>query len=159
VAGTSSGDGISFGPADGLVAAGGQRVVNATVDTTTAGVKSGMLVLDFTSDGAGTSGLSAIGIGSASANVEAQVFAAAVADVAPTMIDFGVVRVGDTVGAQSITILNGAHGALTDKLFTDVGGAPAGFGVIGALGPLAAGEAGAVQVSLDTSAVGSTVFF
>lgn len=155
VTGLASGDGVTFGSADGLVAAGGMRMVSATVDTSTAGVKTGTLALDFTSDGAGTSGLSAIGIGGASASIEAQIFAAAVADVAPTAIDFGVVRVGDSVAAQHITILNGAAGALTDTLVTDAGGAPAGFSTGSTPGPLAAGDSGTIAVMIDTATAGS----
>ncbi len=155
VAGSATGTGVSFGPANGLVAAGGQRLVTATVDTATAGVKTGTLALDFTSDGAGTSGLAAVGIGSTSATVDAQVYAAAVANVAPTSVNFGVVRVGDTVAAKTITIQNAAVGALTDTLVTGAGPSPAGFSAGPTPGPLAAGESDAIAVSLDTSTAGS----
>ncbi len=155
VAGSALGDGVAFGPADGLVAAGGMRVVSATVDTTSAGVKTGTLTLAFTSDGTGTSGLAAVGIGGASTNVESQVYALAMADVAPSMLDFGVVRVGDMVAAQNVTILNGATAALADTLVTGAGDAPAGFGIGAGPGPLAAGNSGTIAVSLDTSAAGS----
>ncbi|MFQ3664953.1 MAG: choice-of-anchor D domain-containing protein [Sphingomonadaceae bacterium] len=155
VSATPSGDGVSFGPAGGLIAAGGKQTVTATVDTTSAGVKTGTLNLAFTSDGTGTSGLAAIGIDGATASVEAQVYATAVASVTPTVIDFGVVRVGDMVAAQDITVLNGAVGTLADTLVTGAGDAPAGFSVSGAPGPLAAGESGNIIVSLNTGTAGS----
>ena len=148
-------DGVSFTPPVGFVAAAGTLPVIATVDTTTAGVKSGSLALGFTSDGIGTSGLAAVGIGSANVSVDAQVYAAAVASVAPTVIDFGVVRVGDMVAAQNITIQNAATGALADELVTGAGAAPAGFSAGATPGPLAAGSSGTIAVSLDTGTAGS----
>jgi hypothetical protein len=51
------GGGIGFGPGSGIIAAGGERLINVNVDTSSAGIKSNSLILGLTSDGAGTSGL------------------------------------------------------------------------------------------------------
>ncbi|WP_199555423.1 choice-of-anchor D domain-containing protein [Sandaracinobacteroides hominis] len=146
--------GVSFGSVDGLLAAGGTRVVTATIDTTSAGTKSGTIGFEFTSDGTGTSGFAALGIGSESVTVQAQVYAAAQAAVTPTTLDFGTVRVGEAVSSKVIAISNVASGAFADSLVTGVGTAPEGFSVGSGPDALAAGASGEVVVSLDSSAAG-----
>jgi len=155
VIGSTSGSGIGFSSADGLISAGGNRLVTASIDTAVAGAKSGTLGLVFSSDGAGTSGLAALGIGSDSVTVEAEVYAAAVAQALPAVIDFGVVRVGDVVPAQAFSVGNIAVGALTDTLVTTLGTAPAGFTVGAAPGAIAAGNSADVAVGIDTASAGS----
>ncbi len=151
VTGTATGSGVSFGAADGLLAAGGQRMVSATVDTSSAGAKSGTLNLAFTSDGTGTSGLAPVALAGGSATVNAAVYAPAVADVGPLVIDFGTVRVGDPAPTRQVMVRNAATGALVDQLLTSVGSSPSGVGVSAPPGPLASGQTGTIDLDLDTS--------
>lgn len=152
VTGTVSGTGATFSTANGLIAAGGQSRVSVTLNTSTAGNVSGTLGLALTSDGTGTSDLAPLALASKSITLSGAVYAAAVANVSPS-INFGVVRVGDSV-SQNITVTNGASGALADTLVTRMGTAPAGFTLGATPGALAQGQSGTIAVGLDTSKAG-----
>jgi PEP-CTERM motif len=81
------------------------------------------------------------------------VYAAAVASVSPTTVNFGVVRQGAASPTGSVGVTNTASGALTDNLVTSTSGLPAG--VTGtAPGALAAGASGNANFSLNTATAG-----
>lgn len=65
VAVSANGDIVSFGPSVFIVGAAGQRLLSATIDTSSAGLKNGTLDLTLQSSGARSSGLAAVDIGSA----------------------------------------------------------------------------------------------
>ena len=126
------------------------------VNTGTAGAKSGTASLTLTSDGTGTSGLAALGLGTQQVAVSGKVYAPAVAQVNTPAVDFGIVRVGDAV-ARNVEVRNAASGALTDTLRATLGIAAAPFSAGGTASAITAGQvdSNSLQVSLDTRTAGS----
>jgi len=132
--------------------------ITLAVDTATAGNQLGTATVAFVSDGAGTSELGQTARGSTEVALDARVYAAAVAEVQTTSLDFGIVHVGDSVAAQAVAVRNSASGALTDVLRGQVDATPAGFDATGDLGAgLVAGQLDATSllIGLDTSTAGS----
>ncbi|MGE0432709.1 MAG: choice-of-anchor D domain-containing protein [Planctomycetota bacterium] len=131
--------------------------INVGLDTSTAGTKTGQATLDYVSNGTGTSDLGLTAVGSEAVALTGRVYAQAVASVETVGIDFGIVHVGDVIGAQSVTVRNVAAGTLTDNLLGSISAVPAGFvgnGSLGATG-LTQGEASsALNVGLSTNAAG-----
>ena len=146
------------------LAAQGTNASSLTVglaSTTTSGITTGTATLNYLSTGAGTDGAADIAPTHASDTVSltGKVYQTAVASVTPG-VSFGIVHVGDTVGAQTITVTNTATGALVDSITggMNVSGAP--FSVVGG-GTLGGGVAGnngssgsALRVGLNTSTAG-----
>ncbi|MGE3847942.1 MAG: beta strand repeat-containing protein, partial [Gammaproteobacteria bacterium] len=142
-----------------LIAAGASDVTSLTVgvDTGTAGVKSGAAEVAFVSDGAGSSELGQTARGSQSVALSARVYATAVAEVAQSSVDFGIVHVGDVVTARALTVRNVASGSLADSLLGEITTVPAAFSGTGSLGAegLAQGAVSeALLIGLDTSTAG-----
>ncbi|MGE0860556.1 MAG: choice-of-anchor D domain-containing protein, partial [Gammaproteobacteria bacterium] len=131
--------------------------INVGLDTSVSGVKTGQATLDYVSNGTGTSDLGQTAVGNEAVALTGRVYAQAVASVETVGIDFGIVHVGDVIGAQGVTVRNIAAGTLTDNLLGSISAVPAGFvgnGTLGATG-LAQGEASsALSVGLSTSAAG-----
>ncbi|MBL8484244.1 MAG: choice-of-anchor D domain-containing protein, partial [Rhodocyclaceae bacterium] len=150
--------GITASGSVSQLAAGGSNSTNLVVglDTATAGAKAGTATITLQSDGAGTSGLAAIGIGTQTVNVSGAVYRFAAANtLAP--VNFGVVHVGDVV-QQSLSIsntavadgfsesLNASFGATSDARIT----------TSGSVGLLAAGaSSNAMSIGLNTAAAGA----
>ncbi|NND54664.1 MAG: choice-of-anchor D domain-containing protein, partial [Gammaproteobacteria bacterium] len=128
------------------------------IDTTASGVKSGTAIISLESDGTGTSGIADnVALPGQTVNVGGNVWAAAVADVQPLLLDFGIVHVGDVVAAQTLAVSNIAVGELTDVLqggFGSVDGPFSGAGNLGA--GVAAGDTDdtSLSVSLSTGSAG-----
>lgn len=128
------------------------------LETAVAGSFGGALALDFVSSGAGTTGAADVGVGSGSVALSGRVYEAAQAQLDTPTIDFGTLRVGDTVTPEAIALRNAAPVAgLNDTLSADFADLPAGpFAAAGApVSGLAAGEsASSLAVGLDTSTAG-----
>ena len=140
------------GAATGSLAAGATTVVGLSLSTATAGVVSATLPVGFVSDGAGTSGLGDTSLAGQTVQVSGQVYAPAVAQFANT-VDLGWGHVGDTLGG-TLTVTNGATGALTDTLSATWSGLGDGFVGSGAITGLAAGSSGDLTVNLTGVASG-----
>ena len=157
--GGATGD-VSASGAFSLLAAGATDNINLTVgiDTGTAGAKSGTATIGLESDGSGTSNIIGnVALSDQIVNVSGNVWAAAVADVQPDPVDFGIVHVGDTVTTQALAVSNIASGALTDVLRGGFGAVDGPFGGSGDLGTgVAAGNTdnSSLSVALDTSTAG-----
>ena len=125
-------------------------------DTAIAGVKNGTATVTLASDGTGTSGLSLLALGTQQVAVSGKVYAPAVAQAQTTLVDFGIVRVGDTVATRPVVVGNAATGALTDTLRATLGGAPAPFTAAGTASAVAAGQVdgSSLSVALDTGSAG-----
>ena len=125
-------------------------------DTATAGFKNGTATVTLASDGTGTSGLSLLALGTQQVAVSGKVYAPAVAQAQTTLVDFGIVRVGDTVATRPVVVGNAATGALTDTLRATLGGAPAPFTAAGTASAVAAGQVdgSSLSVALDTGSAG-----
>jgi hypothetical protein len=88
-------------------------------------------------------------------NVEGKVYTQAVGTASGTAINFGVVRVGDTVSARNITVNNtAAVTALNDTLQGNLSGVGGAFSGNGSTGPISAQAAGLFSVGLNTSTAG-----
>jgi len=110
-AATNNAGSISGGLGAGGVAGGGANstALSVGVDTTSAGAKSGTVTVNYQSNGAGSSGLSSIGVGSQVISVSGNVYQAAVGQLNTAPLNFGTVQVGQTV-SQALSISNVATG-------------------------------------------------
>jgi hypothetical protein len=129
------------------------------LDTSTAGAKSGTATITLQSDGTGTSGFSAIGIGTQTVNVSGNVYTPAVVKLNTTTVNFGIIHKGDSVSPISLSVKNDAAvTALNDVLLGSFSGSPAApFTASGNLGAgLAAGATDntSLKVALNTSNAG-----
>ena len=126
------------------------------LDTSSAGAKSGRVNLNYSSDGAGTSGLGTIAAGSQSINISGNVYRLAAAN-ALADLNFGNVHVGDTV-QQALNITNTAlNDGFSEKLNASFGASSdARITTAGSINQLNAGssDSSSMQVGLDTSAAG-----
>jgi hypothetical protein len=125
--------------------------------TATAGISSDSVNLDFVSTGAGTTGAADVAAqtGSGSVTVNGKVYAAAIGELTTPMLDFGIVRVGDSVGPGNITVKNAADtAALNDTLRANLSGVGGAFTTDTTVGNIGAGDSGDLAVALNTSAAG-----
>ena len=159
--GTPTGTGVTTnGGSVSLLAAQGNDGSSMAVgiDTSTAGAKSGMVAVNYESDGTGTSGLAAIGAGSQTVNVSGNVYRLAQGSATPTPINFGNVHVGDTA-SQVLTVQNtAANDGFSEGLNASFGantGSATNNG--GSISVLAAGgsDNSAMSAGLDTSSAGA----
>jgi hypothetical protein len=107
--------------------------INVGLNTATAGGRNGTVVLNLVSDGAGTSELGQLSIGTRNVQVQGNVFRLAQANTINS-VNFGVVHVGDVVAELGLTIqnvavndgfsekLNAGFGATSDARITKNGG-------------------------------------
>ena len=88
-------------------------------------------------------------------NVEGKVYTQAVGSASGTAINFGVVRVGDTVSASNITISNtAASTALNDTLRADLTGVSGPFSAPGSVAGVAPQSTAQLAMSLNTATAG-----
>ncbi|HNQ05100.1 MAG TPA: choice-of-anchor D domain-containing protein, partial [Thiobacillaceae bacterium] len=158
--GMVSGDATHNGGSIGLLGAGASDAASMSVgmDTSSAGSKVGSVAVLYQSDGAGTSGLAAIGAGSQTVNVTGAVYRLAQANTLGA-VNFGNVHVGDSV-QQALSIsnlatsdgfsesLNASFGSASDARIIHNGGS---------ISQLAAGasDGSSMVVGLNTAAAGT----
>ncbi len=88
-------------------------------------------------------------------SVAGKVYTAAVGQLGTAVVDFGIVRVGDTVSARNITINNTAAAtALNDTLHASVSGLSGALGGGAAAAGIAAQGSGSIGVTLGTATAG-----
>ncbi|MFT3819425.1 MAG: choice-of-anchor D domain-containing protein [Rubrivivax sp.] len=88
-------------------------------------------------------------------SVSGKVYTAAVGQLGTPVVDFGIVRVGDTVSAKNITVSNtAAVTALNDTLRATLSGVSGPFTGGGAAAGIAAGASGQINVGLNTASAG-----
>ena len=164
-AATHNGGSIAGGLGAGGVAAGGPANTTAMsvgVDTSSAGLKSGTVTLDYQSNGAGSSGLATIASNSQTVNVSGKVYQVASGALLTAPLNFGTVQVGQNV-SQVLSITNSATGA--SGFVEDLNarfGASSGLGAAqisgtGSIIGLAAGatNASALTVGVNTATAGT----
>ena len=153
-----TGDVTTGGMIGGLINAGSSDSnLSVALDTSSAGAKSGTVTLSGESDGSNTSGFTNnLSLADQVVNIAGNVYTTAVAQVTQTLVDFGIVHVGDTVTQQAIVVANtAASSALNDVLQGSFAGATGPFSSVGDLGlGLDAGESASVFAGLDTSIAG-----
>lgn len=136
------------------LAAGNSSGITLSRGTGTAGSFTGSISVANTSLAVAGSGLSDLALAGQSVAVSNNVYALAVANVSPTSVDFGTVRRGSLGPTGSVTVTNGASGALTDSLVTAAGATPAGVSTQATPDPLGAGQSGSATFALDTATAG-----
>ena len=129
------------------------------VNTATAGSKSGTAVVNFATNGSGTSGLGTLALASQTVTVSGKVYQPAVALIPSTSINFGTVRVGETVAPKSLSVTNAATaGGLNDVLVGTFSGGSSPLTASGNLGTgLAPGanSGSSLQAQLSTATAGA----
>jgi hypothetical protein len=153
--GAAPGGFTSSGSISGLAANSSSNNLIVGLSTAQAGQFSGNASVALVSSGTGTTGAPDATLGSVPVVLTGRVYAPAAAQ-ATSVIDFGIVRVGDTVAARPVTVGNTASGALTDSLTAQLSGGGNPFSVGGSVTGLAAGHSnsGALLVQLATTAAG-----
>ncbi|HQC99053.1 MAG TPA: choice-of-anchor D domain-containing protein, partial [Aquabacterium sp.] len=149
--------GFSYaGQVSGLVAGASSSALGVALNTAAAGSFSGTANLALVSSGAGTTLAPDLALAGAQVGLQGRVYAAAVAAVGSTTVDFGIVRVGDAVAVRGIRIGNTASGALQDTLHASLSGGGSPFAASGSTAGLAGGavDATSLQVQLGTAAAG-----
>ena len=136
------------------VAAGSFAPITLSLGTGTAGAFSNTVNIANTSNAVAGSGLTDLTLAGQSIAVSGNVYALAVANLSGNTVNFGTVRQGSTSPTGSLTVTNGANGALSDTLVTSLGSLPSV--VTGtAPGALAAGASGSASFSLNTATAGA----
>ena len=148
----------------GLIAAGGSNATALNVTRTggAAGLNTGTLAIQYTSDGTGTSGLAAINANSQNITVNATGYVAASGLINTVPLNFGTVQVGQSV-SQVLSITNnglGAAGFVEDLNASFGASSGTGAGLISGSGAISGLLAGATNttgmtVSVNTNAAGS----
>ncbi|MBS0326997.1 MAG: choice-of-anchor D domain-containing protein [Proteobacteria bacterium] len=127
--------------------------IGATLDSSSAGVKSGTVTVAFQSDGTGIDNGAPVSVGSQQVTVNGKVYTPAAASVATTTVDFGIVHVGDGGGTLSkgVTVGNGAATtALNDVLVGSISAGGTPFSGSGTLGVgLGAGQSSSTDLNVD----------
>ena len=128
--------------------------------TGTAGIFAGNADLTLASTGAGTTGASDLGLAGQSIALNGKVYTAAVAQLASTTVDFGIVHKGDIVTDKALNVTNGAATtALNDVLKGTFGGATGAFSAGGNLGSgLTAGTSNSSSLTASLNTVNAGVF-
>jgi hypothetical protein len=138
------------GTAPGALAQSASGNAEFTMATNAAGIVSGSGLIGFVSR---NSDLADLPLAAQVINFTGKVYATAVATLASSAVNFGVVRQGDAAVVRTVGISNSAFGAPADTLVTSAGGAPAGV-TTAAPGALAAGSAGSASFTLATATPG-----
>ena len=172
IANTAAADGYSevlnaaFGTATGaagdndgsvsLLAAGSSDTTSmvASLDTSVAGTRSGTVIVDFASDGTGTTGEAASSVGSQEIDMTGTVYRLASPDVNTAQPVVLAARVGDAAPTQNLSVTNQSPDAFTEGLKADIGDVDTGFSGSGNIDNLAAGDTDNTSLSVglaDTS--------
>ena len=122
------------------------------------GANAGTATISLVSDANNVGGCSPncqLNLASQVVNVEGKVYTQAISQLVTNAVDFGVVRVGDTVTARNITINNtAASTALNDTLQATLGGVGGPFTGSGTVAGIAAQGNGVIAVGLNTGVAG-----
>lgn len=128
------------------------------LNTGVSGSFAGAASVSFTSTGAGTTGAADLALPGGSVAVGGHVYQTAAATVSPGTVNFGIVHVGDTPAARSVTVANTATGALVDVITGGLGAISAPFTNAGAstsgAGVASGGSSGVLKVGLNTGTAG-----
>jgi hypothetical protein len=96
-----------------------------------------------------------LNLASQSVSVQGKVYTQAVGQLATGTVDFGIVRVGDVVGARNIAVNNTAAAtALNDTLRANLSGLSGPFSGNGSLSGIGAQGSGNIAVGLNTAGAG-----
>ncbi|MEM7078889.1 MAG: choice-of-anchor D domain-containing protein [Pseudomonadota bacterium] len=123
------------------------------------GGNAGSVTLDFQSDANNVGNCApncVMDIADGTVTVTGKVYTAAIGQTSTGAVDFGAVRVGDTVADMNIDVTNAASmTALNDTLRGDLSGVSGPFSGPNSVAGIAAGSSDSLAVSLDTSNAGN----
>ncbi|WP_144290049.1 choice-of-anchor D domain-containing protein [Ideonella sp. A 288] len=132
--------------------------LNTAVAGNFTGANAGSATLSLVSDASNVGNCGAncqLALASQTVSVSGKVYTQAVGQLGTAAVDFGVVRVGDTVAARNITVTNTAAAtALNDTLRASLGGVGGPFTAGGAAAGIGAQQSGQIAVGLNTAAAG-----
>jgi hypothetical protein len=160
----------SIGPTSGPISAGGSfnlldpgatdsTSLQVGLDTAVAGnytgSNAGVATIAFVSDASNVGNCAPncqLTLASQNVSVAGKVYQQAAGTASGASINFGIVRVGDTVSARNIVVNNTAAVAgLNDTLRADLTGVGGAFGTSGSVSGIAAQASGNIAVSLSTA--------
>ncbi len=163
----------SIAPASGFITASGSfnllnpgatdnSSLQVALNTATAGnytgVNAGKATVSLVSDASNVGNCAPncqLNLASQQVTVEGKVYTAAAGSSSTAGLNFGIVRVGDTVNARNITVNNGAAvTGLNDTLRANLSGIGGPFGGAGTVGGVGAGASGNIGVTLNTASNG-----
>ncbi len=128
------------------------------ISTATAGANTGSATVSLVSDASNVGGCAPncqLNLAPQTVTVAGKVYTAAVGQLGTPAVDFGIVRVGDTVSAKNITVNNtAAVTALNDTLRANLSGVAGAFTGGGSVSGIAAGSSGQISVGLNTANAG-----
>jgi hypothetical protein len=122
------------------------------------GANAGSATIAFVSDATNVGGCGLncqMSLASQTVQVNGKVYTQAAGQLATPVLDFGIVRVGDTVSARNITVNNtAASTALNDTLRANLSGVGGAFSSSGSVSGVAAQGSGQIAVALNTNSAG-----
>ncbi|HRF06552.1 choice-of-anchor D domain-containing protein [Accumulibacter sp.] len=122
------------------------------------GGNAGSATISFVSDANNVGGCAPncqMTLASQNVSIEGKVYTQAVRQLDTTSVDFGIVRVGDSVSAQNIAVSNtAAVTALNDTLRANLSGVSGPFSGSNTVGGVNAQSSGSIGVGLNTSTAG-----
>ncbi|NCA27192.1 MAG: hypothetical protein EBU69_03880, partial [Methylophilaceae bacterium] len=116
-----------------------------------AGLKTGTLMVNYKSDGTGTSGLSAIDNGSETLTLSGAVYRLAAGSLSSTTLSLGTIRAGQAVSGASVTVTNSGGEAVYTDLLGVSSSATTGFILGGGGVTLSGGSSSALSVIYNGS--------
>ncbi|MDP1902018.1 MAG: choice-of-anchor D domain-containing protein [Rubrivivax sp.] len=132
--------------------------LNTAVAGNYSGANAGTATIAFVSDASNVGNCAPncqLNLAAQTVNVEGKVYTQAVGQVATGTVNFGIVRVGDTVSARNITVNNtAASTALNDTLRADLSGVAGPFSGNGTVSGINAQGSGTLAVGLNTGTAG-----
>lgn len=122
------------------------------------GGNAGMATISFVSDANNVGNCAPncqMTLASQNVSIEGKVYTQAVGQLGTTSVDFGIVRVGDSVSAQNVSVSNTASvTALNDTLRANLNGVSGPFTGSNTVGGIGAQASGNIAVGLNTSTAG-----
>ena len=132
--------------------------LNTAVAGNYTGANAGSATVQLVSDASNVGGCAPncqVSLAPQTVMVSGKVYTAAVGQLGTPVVDFGIVRVGDTVSAKNITVSNtAAVSALNDTLRATLSGVAGPFTGGAAASGIAAGSSGQISVGLNTAGAG-----
>jgi hypothetical protein len=146
---------VSGGPS-GLLNPQSGADISVGLDSSAVGTNRGSFILNFNSDGTGTSGFSATNIGSNVVSVSGVGFRLASVGIGQTNFNLGNFRVGGGVSAATVTFTNTAlNDGFSEKLGLTTNNISANLILSGGPGGLMGAQSNAsIQIGMDSSSVG-----
>jgi autotransporter-associated beta strand protein len=148
---------LSGGPS-GLMGAQSNASIQIGMDSSSVGVQSGSFILNYASDGTGTSGFSPLGIGSNVVSVSGTGYRVASAGIGLTNVNMGSYHLGATLNTSVALTNSVVNDSYSEKLGLTTNNISANLTVSGGPSGLMNPQSSAnISVGMDSSTVGTNV--